>query len=52
MLIKKLGFVPVKPNKKLVVLFNRQRRIDLLWNLLLSSLFALFLFALALVAWP
>jgi hypothetical protein len=46
MLYKRLGYVPVKPRKTPLVLFDRQRRIDLLWELFLVSLFMLLLFVL------
>ncbi len=44
--LKHSGYVPVKPRKTPLVLFDRQRRIDLLWELLLVSLVVLFFFVL------
>ncbi len=44
--LKRMGYVPVKPRKTPLVLFDRQRRIDLLWELLLVSLIVLFFFVL------
>jgi len=45
-IIKRLGYVPIKPRKTPLVLFDRHRRIDLLWELLLVSLIVLFFFVL------
>ena len=45
-ILKRMGYVPVKPRKTPLVLFDRQRRIDLLWELFLVSLIVLFFFVL------
>ena len=46
MIYKHLGFARVVPRKKPVVLFDRQRSIDLLWELLLVGLVVLLTFVL------
>jgi hypothetical protein len=50
-LIRKLGFVPVVPRKHLVTLFDRQRRITLLWELFFAAGFIALLAALVLSVW-
>jgi hypothetical protein len=45
-ILKRLGFVPVKPRKTPLVLFDRQRRIDLLWELFLVGMLVLLTFVL------
>ncbi len=44
--LKRMGYTTVKPRKTPLVLFDRKRRIDLLWELLLVSLLVLFVFVL------